>query len=219
MAKTNLGVTCLLTTLMAAPAAWAAEESPYLQPDGSWISLSGTVVETFDDSFILDYGMGSVRVEMDDWDWYGEHRAIIENDRVTVYGEVDDETFEAATVDADSIYVENLGTYFYAESADEDTYQVIDMSPTTPIVVGDMTATGTITAIDGREFTLDSGIQRMTVDTTGLPYNPMDDKGFQQLDMGDTVTVTGYMDRDVFAQRELVAESIVTLNEEGESGS
>lgn len=211
MARRHLGISCLMTTLLAAPALLNAQESPYLKPDGSWISLSGTVAETTDDSFILDYGRGAVEVEMDGWDWYDENNTIIENDRVTVYGEVDDDTFETTTIHADSIYVENLGTYFYAESADEDTYQVIDMSPTTPIVVGDMTVTGTITDIDGREFTLDSGIQRINVDTAGLPYNPMDDKGFQQLDMGDAVTVSGHMDRDVFAQRELVAESIVTL--------
>ncbi len=214
MTRPILGVTFLTTTLLATPALVSAQESPYLAPDDSWISLSGTVAESGEDSFILDYGHGSVVVEMENWDWYGEHGGIIENDRVTVYGEVDDDMFETATIEAESVYVENLGTYFYAEPADERAYDRIDIAPTTPVVVGDMVVTGTITDVDGREFTIDSGIQSITVDTVSLPYNPMDDKGFQQLDVGDAVTVSGYMEEDLFDRREVVAQSIVTLNEQ-----
>ncbi|WP_404361646.1 NirD/YgiW/YdeI family stress tolerance protein [Marinobacter sp.] len=217
MHKHILTTGCIATLLAASPA--LAQESPYLKPDGTWISLSGTVAETMDESFILDYGRGAITVEMDDWAWYDEHGDILENDRVTVYGIVDDDTFETATIDANSVYVENLGTYFYASPADEDSYQDIDPTPAVPIVPGDITVTGTITSIEGREFTIDSGLQQITVETIELPYNPLDDRGFQQLDLGDTVTVTGNMESDIFDRMELVAESIVTLDEQPAGGS
>ena len=40
------------------------EKSPYMQPDDTWISLSGTVTSVSRDSFTLDYGKGVVTVEM-----------------------------------------------------------------------------------------------------------------------------------------------------------
>ncbi|MGM0425831.1 MAG: hypothetical protein ACQEQ7_01185 [Thermodesulfobacteriota bacterium] len=73
-----------------------------------------------EDSFTLDYGEGTVLVEMDDWDWYDEEGTVLEGDKVTVYGKIDDDLYEATSIEASSVYVENLGTYFYASSADEE---------------------------------------------------------------------------------------------------
>ena len=217
MYKYILTTGCIATLLAASPA--MAQESPYLKPDGTWISLSGTVTETMDESFILDYGRGAITVEMDGWQWYDDHGSILDNDRVTVYGIVDDDTFETATIEASSVYVQDLGTYFYANPADEETFRIIDPAPTVLIIPGDLTVTGTITGVEGREFTIDSGLQQITVETIELPYNPLDDKGFQQLDLGDTVTVTGNMQSNIFDRMELVAESIVVLDEQPAAGS
>jgi len=63
----------------------------------------------------------------------------------------------------------------------------------------------------GREFTVDTGLQKMKVDTMAMAYNPMDDKGYQQIDIGDYVSVSGNMDYDFWEKRELMADSIVTL--------
>ena len=37
------------------------------------------------DSFTLDYGDGTITVEMDKWKWYENNEETIEGDRVTVY--------------------------------------------------------------------------------------------------------------------------------------
>lgn len=191
-----------------------AEESPYLQADDTWISLSGTAVDVGPDSFVLDYGYNTVKVEMDDWDWFEEAGEVLEGDQVSVYGEVDDDTFEKSSIEASSVYVESLGTYFYASAADEEGIEAIDMMPQTPVVVGDTVLTGSVTSIEGREFTIDSGLQEITVDTGEMLYNPLDDKGFQQIDKGEQVTVVGEMDDDLFESRELTAESIITLSDD-----
>jgi hypothetical protein len=44
-----------------------------------------------------------------------------------------------------------------------------------------------------------------------MPYNPLDDKGYQKIEVGDVVSVSGNMDDDFLEGRELVAESIVTI--------
>jgi uncharacterized protein YdeI (BOF family) len=183
-------------------------KSPYEKPDGSWISLTGTIVEARDNSFQLDYGQGIVTVEMDDWDWYEEGKAFIAGDDVTVYGRVDDDLYETTSIEASSVYVDDLNTFFYASSADEEStpYYV-----TTIYADYDLSLTGKITSTNGREFTLDTGNRKVTVDTDEMPYNPLDDNGFQQLDKNDWVTVSGDVDYDFFGERQLEAESVVTL--------
>lgn len=48
-------------------------------------------------------------------------------------------------------------------------------------------------------------------------YNPMDDEGYQQIDVGDRVSVTGDIDIDTWEKRELMAETIVTLLDSSDS--
>lgn len=213
MFKQGLILSCASASLLLAGAA-TAENNPYIQPDDSWLSLSGTAVDISAEGFMLDFGDGVVQVEMDDWDWYNESRQVLEGDKVTVYGEVDDDLFETTSIEASSVYVENLGTFFYASTADEETAEDFDLSPTVPIEDGDLMLTGTITGTMGREFVIDSGLQEITVDTTQMEYNPLDDKGFQRLDRGDSVTVVGHLDNELFVNQELMAEAIISLEDE-----
>ncbi len=212
MKKLPLTLT-IASVLTAAPA--LAEKGPYLHPDDSWISLKGTVVATDAKSFTLDYGKGTVKVEMDDWKWYQAAGEALQDDRVTVYGEIDADTFEKSTIEASSLYVDSMGTYFYKSSvAGEKGIQAVDMMPRAPVDVSDTVVTGTVTSVEGRKFTINSGAKRITVDTSAMVYNPLDDKGYQQIDKGEQVTVTGEMSTDVFDTRELQPDSIVTLSDD-----
>lgn len=198
----------LYTTILAAAfslSAYAAD--PYEKPDGSYISLTGEVASSTPSAFILDYGEGLVTVEMDDWEWYADGYMILPEDQVTVYGYVDDDFYETTSIEASSVYVEDLNTYFYASGADEESLSIA----TAAIYDLDFEITGEITAIDGREFKVDTGERTVTVDTWQLGYNPVDDQGYLRLDVGDRVTVFGDLDRDVFDNRELSAETIIKL--------
>lgn len=195
----------------------ADKPNPYLMPDESWISISGTAVDPQAASFTLDYGEGTVLVEMDDWDWYGDAAGILDGDKVTVYGEIDDDFYELTSIEASSVYVESLGTYFYANSTDEEgAYEGYKGDydywvSYAPIVVGQTTVRGTVTSVTGREFTINTGLRQLTVDTIAMPYNPLDDKGYQQIDVGDYVSVSGSMDYDFWEKRQLMADSVITL--------
>ena len=220
MNKKILHVAIASSVLMTTPlAVSAAAVSPYLAADDSWITLSGTVTSSTENSFKLDYGAGLVTVEMDDWNWFEEDGDVLPGDTVTVYGEVDDDLFETASIEASSVYFENLGTYFYASSADEESVEDIDMTPAAPIAVGDMVITGTVNSVTGREFTIDSGAQEMTVDTALMTYDPTDDEGYQQISEGDVVTVTGEIELDTFENSEIMADTVLTLEDDSDSQS
>ena len=210
--------TVLIMLLMAVVVGFAtapgavAKENPYLKPDDTWISISGTAVDTNAGSFTLDYGQGVITVEMDDWDWYDENFSSIEGDKVTVYGEIDDDFYETTTIEASSVYDQNLGTYFYASSADEESdVYYYDYWIDDDLVIGETTVRGTVTSVNGRELTIDMGPRKLTVDTISMIYNPLDDKGYQKISKGDYVRVSGNMDYDFWEGRELMADTMVTL--------
>ena len=190
-----------------------AEENPTVVGDETWISLGGTVTSTSEDSFRLDYGDGIVTVEMDEWGNWAEEFPLTDGDKVTVHGEVDENVYINDTIEAASVYVEDLNTYFYASSADEEDVDV--WAVTAPIVISQVTVRGTVTSTEPgeREFTLDTENQELTVEAEFLGYNPLDDVGYQKIEVGDRVSVTGEMDYEFFEVEGSVfeAETLVEL--------
>lgn len=197
------------------------DAKPYRQPDESFVSISGTVTSPTADSFVLDYGSGTLEVEMDDWDSYGDAHILMDGDKVTVYGRIDDDFFEVTKLEAGSVFVENLGTYFYASSADEEGAAIEPdyWAVPAPVVVGAMTLRGEVTDVnvEDLQFTLESDNATMTVDAGSLGYNPLDDHGFQQVDEGDVVSVAGMMDYEFTEGQLFEADVVTTLVEEQQS--
>ncbi|MFW5740211.1 MAG: NirD/YgiW/YdeI family stress tolerance protein [Myxococcota bacterium] len=184
-------------------------------PDGAWVRLEGTVVSAGDDSFLLDYGEDVITVEMDDSDWYEEGRGLIAEDEVIVHGRIDEDFYEARTIEASSVYVEDLGTHFYASAADEEELGTVTVFGVVP---GQMTVSGTVKKVEGRDLVLDTEPGELRVDTASLAYNPLDDEGYQQIDVGDRVRVSGRIDSGLFDGRELSADWIVSLSTDGTKG-
>lgn len=187
------------------------EPNPRMLPDDTWISLSGTVTSTTDSAFMLDYGDGMITVEMDDWDTVGDAFPLVEGDEVTVFGDVDENLFVQDTIEAGSVYVEGLNSFFYANSADEEEYAAWTVD--TVVTVGDVKYIGTVETVDADadQFTIDTGAQELTVEVDGMLYDPLDDEGFQKIEVGDVVSVEGTLDEDFFTDNDLVADTIVTL--------
>ena len=196
--------------LLSGPAA-CQDVDPYDQPSDSWIVIDGTVESVMADRFILDYGDGVITVEMDDGDRDADGYVLAEEDRVSVSGRIDDDLFEDRTIEASSVYVENLGTTFHASPIDEESVGGPVAVVTTPILVSRTIMEGTVTAIDDDEFTLDTGVVEVEVETEMMPYDPLDDEGYQQIQVGDRVRVTGQIDYDFFDGRVLDARTITTL--------
>ncbi|WP_292757445.1 DUF5666 domain-containing protein [Methylophaga sp. UBA2689] len=193
-------------TLFALP---AVAVNPYAMEDNSWISINGEVTSVTADAFELDYGDGQITVEMDDGDRDADGYKLMMGDEVRVSGMIDDDFYDLTTIEASSVYVKNIDTYFYASAMDEEDIGYSIISPS----VTDTVVQGTITSVDvnGEQFTLDSGLQELTVEVDELTYNPLDDEGFQQLDVGDRVSVQGSIDHDFFEGRVFEANYVTTL--------
>lgn len=184
------------------------EDRAEVASNGSYVSLAGTVVEASAEQFQLDYGNGTMTVEMDDWDWYPEGHHLLENDQVVVYGYVDDDFYERRSIEASSVYVTDAGTQFYANGVDEEDFPVF-----AAVEFGEpqIELKGTVTKVEGDEFHLNTGKQVVEVDTEDMPYDPLDKEGFQQIKMNDRVSVTGLLEADVFDNLEIAASRVVTL--------
>lgn len=197
-----------LATLLVLP---VSAQDPYAQPHDSWISLTGTVESVMADQFRLNYhenGEGWITVEMDDGDRDADAYKLMPGDSVTVYGLIDDDLFERRTIEASSVYVKNLDTYFYASAADEeDTF----VTHPTLLDVNDIVVQGRVTEVSDDEFKLETGLRQITVETEDMAYDPLDDEGYQKIEVGDHVSVVGEVDYDFLEGREVVATSIVTL--------
>lgn len=182
------------------------------KPDGSWVALNGQVVAHTPSQFTLDYGEGTILVETDDWDSIGDGWGISEGDKVTVYGMVDDGFYQTKRIEAGSVYVEDSNTLISApSSADEEPMPVTYTYFSVPADY-DLQVAGTVTSVTGRNFTIDTGKRKITVNTLGMGYNPLDDIGVQQIEKGDFVSVSGDLDVRLFDDALITADTIVSYN-------
>lgn len=205
-----------MTAIALASGPGGAQE-PYARADDAWISISGTVASPTASAFTLDYGDGVITVEMDDWDTYGDAYGLMDGDDVTVYGRIDDDFYEARTIEASSVYVDSLNTYFYASAADEEggVEWTHPWTVVKPVVSGQTVMRGTVTAVspENEEFTLSVGGTKTTVQTDELTYNPLDDTGYQKVDVGDRVSVSGQTEGDFIQGRMFNAQTVITLED------
>jgi len=190
----------------------ALAQNPYLAPDDTWITLTGTVDSISPNQFELDYGPSTVTVEMDDGDRDADAYKLLKGDEVVVNGRIDDNFYEMTTIEASSVYVKNIGTTFYASAVDEEdpvSYYLYDVTP----LMGQTLITGTVSNVDvaEEEFTLNTGARLMTVEVDDMPYNPVDGEGYQKVEAGDVVRVQGEVDIDLFEGKVFEADSITTL--------
>lgn len=206
--NTGLVAMCVAGALMST-AALAVD--PYQKPDDTWISIDGTVKSVSANAFVLNYGDGTITVEMDDGDRDADGYKLIDGDKVTVYGKIDDDFYELTTIEAGSVYVENIGTYFYASSADEEDVDTF-VTMTVPVSVSRTVVQGTVSDVDDDEFTIDTGVRELRVEVDEMAYNPLDDEGYQKIEPGNRVSVIGEMDDDLFEGRKLEADSVITLD-------
>ena len=159
------------------------------EEDNSRLSLSGTVVDKDKTGFELDYGSGFVWVQMNDWKWYKADHPIELGDKVRVNGIIGDDQEKKPIIVADNVYVKDLNTYFFTQGGSDIFQPAIEQDRVFQL-------SGIIVSIDNRQFTMNLGSRKVLIDTSELPYNPLDNKGYQQLKVGDSVYVTGELKKD-----------------------
>lgn len=180
------------------------ESAALAGPDKSWVRLDGRVVTAHANGFELNYGDGSVTVELDDFDEAPEGSGIHENDQVVVYGRLDRERYRRNAVEARAVYDQNAATTFFASSADEE---AIGPWPRTHVEIGAITVGGKVSSIANHSFVLDTGSAELTVDVTALGYDP-----FKKLHVGDRVYVEGRINTAFFAAQQLQAQRLTSVH-------
>ena len=198
-----------ITTLavFALLSASAVAENPYAKENNSWISINGEVDSVSTDQFELDYGEGNITVVMEDDDRKGYQ--LKKGDEVRVSGLMDDNFYNDSVIEAGSVHIKNANTYFYAGAMDEQDVDFTVMSP----ILRDTVIKGNIThvSLKDEEFTLDTGIQMLTVEVDEMLSNPLDNGGYLQLSVGDRVSVNGKIDDDLFEGRVFEAVSVTKI--------
>lgn len=200
----------------------ALAQNPYVMKDNTQITLSGTVTSADDNEFVLDYGGGTITVELGGLDWGfgrdGDEGEISSGDHVVVVGEVDDELFESTKIEADYVYVQDLGTQFSSpqQQAQQQQQPPPLYAATWTFVDFDTIVEGKVTSVsqEKQQFALRTGTtstETLIVDVSNLENNPIDQDGFQQIKEGDRVAVSGDLDDNFIQNRKLIAENVVSL--------
>ncbi len=154
----------------------------------SWIGLEGTIRTVGARSFILAYDGGTLPVA------YGgealRQHQFQQDQKVTVYGWLDNDLFERKVLKASAISVHNEGGA--QEVIGDDIAGALRQKPGTGTTVH-----GRVTGIDGRLITMDQANGRLVLDTQGMSYDPAQAQGHRRVEVGDVVTATGAI-RDEF---------------------
>ena len=189
-------------------AAAAHADTPAGKSDQEWVTITGDISNVSPDGFSIDYGEGSIAVEMDGF-VDASTAQFRDGDWVTVSGRIDDAIWERRSIEASSVYSSRLQERFWASATDEEG----DITEFTLIDVPDegdwLGVTGEVVSVDQaeQEMIVDVGTRTTQIDITGLG-------GPVLADRGDRVSVYGTLDTaDFWDAREIDATSVVILQQ------
>lgn len=202
----------LSTTIVAAMvfSMTASADNPAKHADNAWISVSGTVKSVSDDSFKLDHGKGMITVEMDTGDRHADSYKLKRGDIVTVAGMIDKSFYDETTLNARSLYVKDVDTYFYSSLANDSDAVIASAQPRPP---ANTWLQGKVNSVSEAQdhFVVNTATQPITVEVHDMRYNPLDEKGYQKVELGDVVRVYGEMEPDALEGRVFNASFVTTV--------
>ncbi len=190
----------LLLAASISVAAWAQVEpgpgtnNPHQVPEGSWVGITGQVESTGPGSFMLDYGKGTIKVDLEPTST--KQHAFIKDEQVRVYGLVDDGFFKAKTIKAHAVYVESLQTYACTTEGAE-----VFCASFAPVVYSGVVVHGRVTAVSPGNVQVDDGEKLIGVDTSALEAAQGENVMATTAKVGDLVTVVGHMDEGLFSRK------------------
>lgn len=194
----------IMLAVMGFAVASTAQDRLSDAPKQSEISLSGKVSAIEQDAFMLDYGAGRVRVDLEDGlDWFPPGTpGLTIGEPVTVNGVVDDDMFDTREIEATSIYRQAQQTFLYSDASNARFLTPPESQPTDTSWVN---LSGTVTGVTGREFMLDTGVREFRITTATESQNA-------RIRPGTRVSVSGQVSGDdIFDRPEIEATHVVVL--------
>ena len=178
--------------------------------DGAAIVINGKVGDIRDDEFDLVYTRGVITVELDRFDWSDNATDyLMQGENVTVRGYIDDDFFEGREIEATSVNLHENFVYYYAK--DNTLSSVANLFENNNPDNIYLNVTGTVKSITGKNMVVVNKNSTIPVDLTHFDYDPFDNVGMQQIDVGDQVYVYGQIDENFFNKKELKADGLVEL--------
>ena len=211
-------------SLSSAISATAATKELERRDDHAPVTLSGVLVSVDSDDFVLDYGSGSVTVDLSEWDRSAHDLLMEPGYEVTVFGEIDKHLFTSLTISADAIYLKDLGSYAYAKSTDVTNRGFVNYLWSEPdrYRASDMTVRGKVVGVDtaDRSFTVAiGGGEEIQIETDLMEYDPTASGKRNPVDAGDWVRVSGRVDNEFFGGRVIRADAVTTVYEDADANS
>ena len=185
--------------------------SPYTLPNNAWIELDGRVTSVDERSFILDYGKGAIRVEIDDYDWFDEAYNVLENDRVKVRGKIDADPNQKRSIEAETVRLKDEGMTLQA-SADDEEDLTVNFVPPKSAQTGSSELRGTVERFENGFMIVKTATETHRVDlknssllsTQGKPIS-------NNLGEGDFISVVGKEHRQILGAGKFDAAQVYLL--------
>ena len=186
-------------------------KSPYTAPNNSWIELDGRVTAVDSRSFVLDYGQGEIRVEIDDYDWFEEAYNVLVNDRVKVKGKVDADPNEERSIEAETVRLKDYGVTLQANADDEEDLTE-DFVPPLPVQTASSEIRGTVESFQNGLMVVKTSSDTFRVDLKNSSLASMKGEAISyDVRLGDFVSVVGKEDKKLLAADEFDASTVYIL--------
>ncbi|MFP4364164.1 MAG: hypothetical protein ACLFR1_09870 [Spirochaetia bacterium] len=185
------------------------------ESETAWLTLAGEVTNIQENSFDLDYGNGTVIVDMEDWDSELSSMPIENGLDVIVSGEIDENFNNDVQMEAEGIYLKDDESFLISQSADRKARSDLRRYAALPepLENGEFSIQGIV--IDDhpnmREIVLAIGTGVVTVDLSELGRNVQDTQGDRHIEFGERVAVFGDFSLRFFEENTLLADRVIEL--------
>ncbi|WP_156824219.1 hypothetical protein [Salinimonas chungwhensis] len=219
MNATKLMLASLISTSLFATSSIAQETNTNSVPvatsqvSTTWMTLTGSVTRTDQQSVTVDFGEGEITVETDAL--MLDERAFekLQGASVTVTGMLNQNLLENGKMRAASLYMQDIGTAFIASESVENESDMLISAAGVDLDKAQVTLIGNVSGVTDDTFQFDVGDGTLNIEVDDLKDNPLDDEGYLQLKHGDRVKITTSLEDDFFEDYEVNAESVVRLQQ------
>ncbi len=213
----------LLVVVIAFPV-WIVSEQAFSQttlfskesiqeiPEHRQVVMTGMIrtIDYTENTFTLNYGGNVVTVQTDSpfkrlYEPTATDRLVV-GERVSVSGRVDENWMDQKIVDAYAITRAN-GEVLYSSVRDVVMPERLSTKEEGDYIV----LSGEVASINGTEgFLLKYGDEGgILVATEGMAVNPLRENAFNPVEIGDSVTVRGVIDNDLFEMKQINAYAVL----------
>jgi len=182
--------------------------------DGEFVTISGKVSKVQADTFNLMSEGRKITVKMNGNDWDADGYRILKGDEVIVTSKIDQSFIDNKSIEADSIYVKSLKTYFYKNEQKTHATPFLSANLYTQNKLPENASIelqGEITDVDERNIVVNTGFRKVTVSTKEMNFNPLDKVGLTKVKKGDRVKITGVITDSFFEGKEVSAGFLMKL--------